>query len=182
MLPALHAVNQALSAHTLKRLDVDYVVRAGEGGQKEVVIVDEFTGPPDARTALVRRPAPGGGGQGGHHGPEREPDARLRDLPELLPHVRQALRHDGHGRHRGPGVREDLQPRREPDPDQPSDDPQGPRGRGLQDQGARSSTPWSRRSSSATPRGSRCWSARSRSRPPRCSRASSTSGASSTTC
>jgi preprotein translocase subunit SecA len=44
MLPILHAVNQALSAHSLKKLDVDYVVRAGEGGQKEVVIVDEFTG------------------------------------------------------------------------------------------------------------------------------------------
>ncbi|HEY8155717.1 MAG TPA: preprotein translocase subunit SecA [Myxococcota bacterium] len=44
MLPVLHAVNQALSAHSLKKLDVDYVVRAGEGGQKEVVIVDEFTG------------------------------------------------------------------------------------------------------------------------------------------
>jgi preprotein translocase subunit SecA len=44
MLPALHAVNQALSAHSLKKLDVDYVVRVGEGGQKEVVIVDEFTG------------------------------------------------------------------------------------------------------------------------------------------
>jgi preprotein translocase subunit SecA len=44
MLPALHAVNQALSAHSLKKLDVDYVVRVGESGQKEVVIVDEFTG------------------------------------------------------------------------------------------------------------------------------------------
>src|SRR5262245_58380170 len=44
MLPILHAVNQALSAHSLKKLDVDYVVREGEGGQKEVVIVDEFTG------------------------------------------------------------------------------------------------------------------------------------------
>ncbi len=44
MLPVLHGVNQALSAHSLKRLDVDYVVRVGEGGQKEVVIVDEFTG------------------------------------------------------------------------------------------------------------------------------------------
>ena len=37
-------MNQALSAHSLKKLDVDYVVRVGEGGQKEVVIVDEFTG------------------------------------------------------------------------------------------------------------------------------------------
>ncbi len=44
MLPVLHAVNQALSAHTLKKLDVDYVVKVGESGKKEVIIVDEFTG------------------------------------------------------------------------------------------------------------------------------------------
>ena len=44
MLPVLHAVNQALSAHSLKKVDVDYVVRTGESGGKEVVIVDEFTG------------------------------------------------------------------------------------------------------------------------------------------
>jgi len=40
----LHAVNQALIAHTLKKRDVDYVVKPGEQGVKEVVIVDEFTG------------------------------------------------------------------------------------------------------------------------------------------
>ena len=44
MLPVLHAVSQALSAHTLKRLDVDYVVKVGESGKKEVIIVDEHTG------------------------------------------------------------------------------------------------------------------------------------------
>ncbi|MDE0886196.1 MAG: preprotein translocase subunit SecA [Myxococcota bacterium] len=44
MLPVIHAVNQALSAHTLKRVDVDYVVRKGDDGRKEVVIVDEHTG------------------------------------------------------------------------------------------------------------------------------------------
>jgi len=44
MLPVLHAVHQALIAHTLKKLDVDYVVRVADGGKKEVVIVDEFTG------------------------------------------------------------------------------------------------------------------------------------------
>jgi len=44
MLPVLHAVHQALIANTLKKLDVDYVVRAADGGKKEVVIVDEFTG------------------------------------------------------------------------------------------------------------------------------------------
>jgi preprotein translocase subunit SecA len=44
MMPVLHAVSQALMAHTLKRRDVDYVVRQGEDGRPEVVIVDEFTG------------------------------------------------------------------------------------------------------------------------------------------
>jgi preprotein translocase subunit SecA len=44
MLPVNHAVQQALIAHTLKKLDVDYVVKEGEDGKPEVVIVDEFTG------------------------------------------------------------------------------------------------------------------------------------------
>ena len=44
MISVLHAVNQALTAHTLKKRDVEYVVVAGETGAKEVQIVDEFTG------------------------------------------------------------------------------------------------------------------------------------------
>ncbi|MBW2229707.1 MAG: preprotein translocase subunit SecA [Deltaproteobacteria bacterium] len=44
MMPVIHAVNQALVAHTLKKIDVEYVVRAGDDGKKEVVIVDEHTG------------------------------------------------------------------------------------------------------------------------------------------
>ena len=44
MLPVNHAISQALVAHTLKKIDVDYVVRVGEDGKKEVVIVDEHTG------------------------------------------------------------------------------------------------------------------------------------------
>lgn len=44
MLPLLHAVNQALLAHALKRRDVDYIVKSGESGEKEVIIVDEHTG------------------------------------------------------------------------------------------------------------------------------------------
>jgi len=44
MIAVLHAVNQALTAHTLKKRDVEYVVVAGETGAKEVQIVDEFTG------------------------------------------------------------------------------------------------------------------------------------------
>jgi preprotein translocase subunit SecA len=38
-MPLLHHVNQALRAHSLFRLDVDYMIKDGE-----VVIVDEFTG------------------------------------------------------------------------------------------------------------------------------------------
>jgi preprotein translocase subunit SecA len=44
MMPVVHALNQALIAHTLKKRDVEYVVRDGESGKPEVVIVDEFTG------------------------------------------------------------------------------------------------------------------------------------------
>lgn len=44
MMPLIHSVNQALVAHTLKKIDVDYVVRRGDDGGKEVVIVDEHTG------------------------------------------------------------------------------------------------------------------------------------------
>jgi preprotein translocase subunit SecA len=44
MLPVLHAMQQALMAHSMKRVDVDYVVRVGDDGKKEVVIVDEHTG------------------------------------------------------------------------------------------------------------------------------------------
>ncbi len=46
MLPVNHAISQALIAHTLKRLDVDYMVAVGESGKKEVIIVDEHTGRP----------------------------------------------------------------------------------------------------------------------------------------
>ena len=77
--------------------------------------------PPDDRPALERRPAPGGGGQGRRADPEREPDPRLDHLPELLPHVRQALGHDRHGRHRGLRVPGDLRPRDGGDPAEPAD-------------------------------------------------------------
>lgn len=42
--PVLHAVQKGLEAHNLKKRDVEYVVRQGEDGRPEVVIVDEFTG------------------------------------------------------------------------------------------------------------------------------------------
>jgi len=41
----LHGLNQALMAHNLYKLDVDYMIRPKEDGRgKEIVIVDEFTG------------------------------------------------------------------------------------------------------------------------------------------
>ena len=119
MLPVLHAVNQALIAHSLKKRDVDYVVQPGESGKPEVVIVDEFTGRLMPGRRWSRRPAPGGRGEGRHRDPEREPDARVDHVPELLPHVRQALGHDGNGRHRGARVRQDLRPRRDRGAHQP---------------------------------------------------------------
>ncbi|MEE2665882.1 MAG: preprotein translocase subunit SecA [Myxococcota bacterium] len=45
MMPVLHAVSQALAAHTLKKRDVDYIVAKSEDSRgREVVIIDEHTG------------------------------------------------------------------------------------------------------------------------------------------
>jgi hypothetical protein len=60
--------------------------------------------PQDGGPALVRRAAPGDRGQGGGGDPAGEPDPRDDHVSELLSHVRQAGRHDRHGRHRGRGV------------------------------------------------------------------------------
>ena len=97
-------------------------------------------GSADAWPPLVGRPAPGRRGEGRHPDPEREPDLRLDHLPELLPHVRQARRHDRHRRHRGPGVREDLRPRRDRGADQPADDPRATSRTSSTRASARSST------------------------------------------
>ena len=104
---------QALRAHALYKRDRDYIVKDGE-----IVIVDEFTG----------RQMPGRRWSEGLHQaieakegparPARERDARHDHLPELLPALRQARRHDRHGDDRGRGVPQDLQARgrRHPDP------------------------------------------------------------------
>ena len=65
--------------------------------------------PPDARPALVGGPPPGDRGQGGPARPARVGDPGHDHLPELLPPVRQAGRHDRHGDDRGRGVLQDLQ-------------------------------------------------------------------------
>ena len=117
--------DSALKAHALYKRDRDYIVEDGE-----IVIVDEFTG----------RKMPGRRWSEGLHQaveakegparPAREPDAGDDHVPELLPPVRQARRHDRHGDDRGRGVPQDLHPRGGGDPDPPPDDPRrlpGPR-------------------------------------------------------
>ena len=107
----------------------------------------------DAGPALVRRPAPGGRGQGRRQDRAREPDARHHHLPELLPHVREARRHDRHRRHRGRRVRQDLQARRRRHPDEPADDPRSTSRTWSTARSGRSSTPSSTRSWSCHERG-----------------------------
>ena len=74
--------------------------------------------PHDAGPALFGRPAPGARGQGAPADPAREPDARLDHVPELLPHVQEARRHDRHGADRGRRVPRHLQSRGPRSPDQ----------------------------------------------------------------
>ena len=118
----MHHLNAALRAHALYKRDVEYIVRQGE-----VIIVDEFTG----RTMPGRRWSDGlhqaVEAKEGRQGPRGEPDRRLDHLPELLPPVLEAVRHDRHGRHRGLRVPADLRPRGGRDPDPQADDPQGQR-------------------------------------------------------
>ena len=112
----VHHVNQALKAHKLFQRDRDYIVKNGQ-----VVIIDEFTGRMMAGPALLGRPASGAGGQGARRDPAREPDARLDHLPELLPPLRQARRHDRHGADRSRRVHATSTARRARGADQRAD-------------------------------------------------------------
>ena len=87
--------------------------------------------PQDDGAALVRRPPPGGGDEGRDPDQAGEPDAGHDHLPELLPPLREALRHDRHRDHRGGGVPEDLRPRRDHHPHQSPRDAGGPGGHRL---------------------------------------------------
>ena len=166
-----HLVNhliQSLKAESLYKRDVDYAVVDGE-----VKIIDEFTG----RILEGRRWSEGlhqaVEAKEGVARPGGEPDARDDHAPELLPHVRQARRHDRHGADRGDRVHEDLQAAGRRDPDQPADGPRGPQRPGLQDQGRQVARGRARDRRSATRTASRCSSARSPSRSPSCSASSS---------
>ena len=155
----MHHLYAALRAHHLFHRDQHYVVQDGE-----VIIVDEFTG----RLMQGRRWS-----DGLHQAveakekvadPEREPDARLDHLPELLPHVRQARRHDRHRRHRGLRVPADLRPGDGGDPDPHADDPRRPPRPGVPHR--EGEVPGGDQGHPATARraASRCWSAPPRSR------------------
>jgi preprotein translocase subunit SecA len=61
----LHHVTNALKAHTLYRRDVNYLVKDGEVRHHR-----RAHRPPDARSPLVRWPAPGRRGQRGRGHPE----------------------------------------------------------------------------------------------------------------
>src|SRR5438034_1369686 len=83
--------------------------------------------------AEERRPPSGGGSQGEGEDRARESDARDRHLPELLPEVQEARRHD---RHRGYGsgrVQQDLQAGRRRHPAEPSAAPRRESGSRLPD-------------------------------------------------
>ena len=100
--------------------------------------------PHDGGPALLRRAAPGAGGEGARRGAGGEPDARLDHLPELLPAVSQARRHDRHGDDRGRRVRRDLQAGRGGDPHQRAVRPQRRGRRGLSHARRRSTRRWRR--------------------------------------
>ena len=134
------------------------------------------------RSPLQRRPAPGDRGQGGRGGPRGVPDPRDRDPAELLPPLREALRHDRYGDDRGQRVRQDLQARRGADPDQRARSAASTSPTSSTAPRRRSTTRSSTTSPSATPRASRSWSAPSRSRSPSTCPTSCASAASRTRC
>ena len=113
-MPLLHHVNQALRAHTLFRLDVEYMIK--DGG---VVIVDEFTG----RLMPGRRWS-----DGLHQAVEAKEKVKIERENQTLATItfqnyfrkyKKLVGHDRHRRNRGAGVRQDLQPRRHRHPDEP---------------------------------------------------------------
>ncbi len=169
-------LEQALKAEALYKRDRDYVVKDGE-----VVIVDEFTG----RLMPGRRWS-----EGLHQAVEAKEGVRIqsesqdaghRHVPELLPDVPQAGRHDRYGRDRGRGVPQDLRPRGGRGPDPRPDDPRRLRRTWCTRRRRRSGRRSPTRSPRSTRRVARCWSGRSASRSARCCPTCSSGAGSSTT-
>ena len=165
-MPLLHHVNQALRAHTLFQLDVDYMIKDGE-----VVIVDEFTG----RLMPGRRWS-----DGLHQAVEAKEKVKIERENQTLATItfqnyfrkyKKLVGHDRHGRDRGGGVRQDLQARRHGHPDQPRrcsriEEPDTR----LPHRAREVRRDRRRHHREAGSRAGRCWSARSRSRSPSGSR------------
>ena len=91
--------------------------------------------------ALLRGTSPGDRSERGRSHQGGEPDSRHDHSAELLPHVRQARRHDRYGPHRGGRVQPHLQARGGDHPHQPPDDPSRRAGSHLQDRPMPSGTP-----------------------------------------
>ena len=149
--------------------DVDYMVKDGE-----VVIVDEFTG----RLMPGRRWS-----DGLHQAVEAKEKVKIERENQTLATVtfqnyfrkyKKLVRHDRHGRHRGRGVRQDLQARRHRHPAEPAAAPhREPRPR-LPHREGEVGRDRHRDRRGARRRAGRCSSAPSRSRSPRSCRRCST--------
>ena len=126
----VHQFQAALKAKELYKRDKDYVVAARRGEDRRRVHRPHPRGP-----ALVRGPAPGRRGQGGREDQGGEPDPRHHHPAELLPPLRQARRHDRHGRDRGRRAGQHLRPAGGADPDPPPAGPHRPARPHLQDRG-----------------------------------------------
>ena len=135
--------------------------RGRRGEDRRRVHRPDHGGPP-----LERGAAPGDRGEGGRRDPRGERHARDDHAAELLPPLREARRHDGHGEDGGEGVRRDLQPPRRRDPDERRRGSATTRTTSSSRPRKRSGTRSPRTSSSGTRRASPCSSARSPSRRP----------------
>ncbi len=158
----VHHLNQSLRAKELFKRDKDYLVADGE-----VKIVDEFTG----RVLDGRRWS-----DGLHQAVEskesvrdqrRTADDGHRHPPELLPHVRQAGRHDGNGSLRCCRARDDVRAGGRADTHQRTDRQSGPARPDLQVRGGEVRRGGRRRCRAGPDWANRSSSARHRSRSPR---------------
>ena len=159
--PLISFLNNAIKAKELFRRDRDYVVIEGE-----VLIVDEHTG----RMLHGRRY-----NEGLHQAIEAKEKVEIREEYQTLATItlqnyfrlyEKLGRHDRYGDDRGVGVRQDLQARRGPDPDQQADGRASTSPTWSTAPRTPSTTRSSTTSPSGTPMASRCSSAPSRWRSP----------------